>query len=528
MYRRLDDALVQGAGIRDDALADLIGYDADVARTAANDWKPVVLVRNRAPRPRGGVAMVEIEQWVAHVPVGPGSAPATTAAPEEPPAPSMLDGHPLQVLERTTACRRVEAPRHYPDNDLVALTRAAVWVDSVPAYGIRAVPLASEPVHSDSAGPATLVHADERMLDNGIVRVTIDQRERLILESTHDGRHIAGLVGLHDMVDQGDLYTPSIRGVASTPILTRARITKSGPLLGELTLEWRLDGIGGPGATKTRASEVTVRIIITADSPLVRLHVDGINRTRDHRLQLVVATDVRRPEVWADAALGSVRREPLVVPDEDRRMEAPPTTAPLHRFVSLFGRNQGATLFSDGLAEYESRSDGSILLTLVRAVGELSRNDLPERPGHAGWPVPTPRAQSIGAYSARCALLLHGPRGPIVVDEIERAADDALLPLEGRTLRSALDVPPPVHGVELVGTGLAFSALKESENGDWIVARCVNLLDDEIEGVWRFGTPVREARYARLDETPLEALDVSAEGIAFQAPPRAIVTVLVR
>jgi alpha-mannosidase len=245
-------------------------------------------------------------------------------------------------------------------------------------------------------------------------------------------------------------------------------------------------------------------------------------------LRLVVATDVREADVWADAAFGPVQRAFLPVPDEDRAMETPPGTAPLHRYVSLFGLNRGATLFSDGLAEYEVSRRGSILVTLLRAVGDLSRNDLPERPGHAGWPAPTPRAQSLGRYAARFALLLHGPRNPAVLDEIERAADDALLPLEGRTLRSALAVPPPVAGVELVGDGLTFSALKESEDGEWIVARCVNVLDEPVNGLWRFGVHVREARYARLDETPLELLEVTAHGITFTAGPRAIVTVLAR
>jgi alpha-mannosidase len=69
-------------------------------------------------------------------------------------------------------------------------------------------------------------------------------------------------------------------------------------------------------------------------------------------------------------------------------------TAPLQRYVSLFDERKGATVYSDGLAEYEAREDGSVAITLVRAVGELSRNDLPERPGHAGWPAPVPGAQS--------------------------------------------------------------------------------------------------------------------------------------
>jgi alpha-mannosidase len=209
-------------------------------------------------------------------------------------------------------------------------------------------------------------------------------------------------------------------------------------------------------------------------------------------------------------------------------MESAPSTAPLHRYVSLFSEHAGATLFSDGLAEYEATPGGDVLITILRAVGELSRNDLPERPGHAGWPAHTPGAQSHAPFGARLALMLHGPRTLDVVDTIERTADDVLLPLEGQTLRSALAVPPPTSGIELSGVGLALSAIKESEDGQWLVVRCVNLLDQEVTGTWRFGVPVTEARLARLDETPAETIAVSENEVSFRSAPRAVVTILAR
>jgi hypothetical protein len=459
---------------------------------------------------------------MAHVAGGPGSAPADPSTPRQPPPVTELEGVVVQPLASRVEYDRIEAPRHYPDNDLVAATRAAIWVEDVPPYGIRALPLGAPTEPGTIESPNNPVRVDAGALDNGLVRVTVDDRGRLTLATEEGTRRIVDLVGFENHVDRGDLYTPSIRQSAEAMILRSTRVTHRGPLIGELRLHWRAERATG------RSSVASVRVALLADSPLVRLEVIGTNRTRDHRLRFVVATDVRDADVWADAAFGPIRRVSLPVPDEDRAMETPPTTDPLHRYVSLFGVNRGATLYSDGLAEYETSRRGSIYITLVRAVGELSRNDLPERPGHAGWPAPTPRAQSLGRYSARFALLLHGPRSPAVVDAIERAADDALLPLEGRTLRAALEVPSPISGVELVGEGLTFSALKESENGEWIVARCVNVLDEAVEGVWRFGMPVREARYARLDETPLEALNVTDGGIVFTANPRAIVTVLVR
>jgi alpha-mannosidase len=185
-------------------------------------------------------------------------------------------------------------------------------------------------------------------------------------------------------------------------------------------------------------------------------------------------------------------------------------------------------VYSDGLAEYEACGDGSVAVTLVRAVGALSRNDLPERPGHAGWPTPTPGAQCLGQFAGGFAVLLHGERDDATIDLIERTADDVLLPLAGGTLRSALELPSLTRGIELHGTGLAFSAAKESEDGEQLVLRTVNLLERPVEGTWRLGVPVREAWLARLDEMPESPLAVRDGEIRFTAPPRGVVTVIAR
>jgi alpha-mannosidase len=161
----------------------------------------------------------------------------------------------------------------------------------------------------------------------------------------------------------------------------------------------------------------------------------------------------------------------------------------------------------------------------------LSRADLPERPGNAGWPAPTPGAQCHGPFGASFALALHGPHSAAVIDAIERTADDVLLPLTGKTLRSALRVPPATAGVELEGSGLAFGAVRLAEADGWIAVRCVNLLDEPVRGRWRFGFDVTEAWQARLDETPEVRLDTgvsSSRAVEFVATPRQVVTILVR
>jgi alpha-mannosidase len=521
MDRRLDDALVQGIGIRDDAIAHLAGHDPAAARTMKEMWTPLVVVRNRAPRPRGGVAIVEIKEFLADVPVGPGSSSTAVRRAARATRPT-LGVSEIQILDRRTGYDQLESPQHYPDKDLVCVTRAAVWIDPVAGYGLTTYPLGAK---ARSRARPRSVEAADGALDNGLVRIAVDGSGRVSLVAS-DGRRIDDLILIEDRIDRGDLYTPSIREVAAVPLFLDATISKHGPLLGELRLRWRLRNASARIGSRT--STLAVRLVLAAGSSLVRLDISGTNRRRDHRLRVGVRTDVLDADVWADAAFGSVQRVPLCVPAEDSRDETPPLTAPLHRYLSLFGAKRGATLVSDGLAEYEATQRGELLVTLIRAVGALSRKNLSERPGHAGWPAPTPKAQSLGSFAARLALLLHGPRTPDTIDAIEHAADDALVPLEGRTMRAPGTVLPATFGAELLGAGLAFSALKESEDGEWMVARCVNLLDAPVEGAWRFGVPIREAYTARLDETLGEPITPTGDAVAFLAAPRAIVTILVR
>jgi hypothetical protein len=473
------------------------------------------------------VAVLEIEEFIADVPVGPGSAPTLVAeaAPVAERVP-VVDGlGPLQVLSRSVRYSRTESPRHYPDNDLVVVTRVAAWIADAPAYGIasHSIRAASE---SRRRSNTARVRATRRSLENDVLAIAVRPDGTVSLDERETGRRIASLLAFIDEGDEGDLYTPAPRPRSVAVEFRGVRLVHRGPLRGELALRYRVvDRSIGRGPPDV---ELTVNLVLDAGASFARISVCGENHRENHRLRIVVGGDVVPSEVWADAAFGAVRRDRLLIGDAEAAVEQAPPTAPLHRYVSTFNASAGFTLFSDGLAEYESREDGSLLVTLVRAVGELSRNDLPERPGHAGWPSPTPEAQCQGPFEAGFAVMLHGPRVASTIDAIERAADNFLCPLTGTTLRSALRLPAPVSGVELRGSGLGFSTIKESEDGGWLVLRCINLLDESVDGAWRLPFDIREARLARLDETTISDLVPDARQIVVRASPRGIVTILAR
>jgi alpha-mannosidase len=282
-----------------------------------------------------------------------------------------------------------------------------------------------------------------------------------------------------------------------------------------------LDYVGASG-------RCTLRLQLDANLPALRIQVEGENREIDHKLRLRFMTELAGASTIADAAFYPVSRVPVKLSDDEQRMEHVISSAPLHRWVARFSANAGATIFSDGLAEYESLDDGSIAVTLVRAVGALSRPDLPERPGHAGWPVDTPAAQSLGPFAAEFAVALHGPDSPDVRDSIEQLTDDVLLPIVGETLRSNLLEPREVGGIELSGDGLIFSCAKPAQLAGWIVLRCVNRRDVSVWGTWQFPRTIGEAERARLDETREGTVSVNGKSVTFEAAPKEIVTVLVR
>ncbi|MFI5241505.1 MAG: glycoside hydrolase family 38 C-terminal domain-containing protein [Gemmatimonadales bacterium] len=517
MASRLSEAETQADGLRDDAIFDIVGHDVVAARAAPERWKPSVVVRNPSAHARGGIAHVEVLAAPRHVRVGPGS--STDIAGETTEAMSVMLGSgeiPMQLLGAGERHDRIESPQSYPWDDIVHSVRVAIWVPEIGGYGTRWIPLRKDDPLAKTM-PFVEVRSGEHWMENAELRVDVDAHGTVRLATRDGTRVISSLIELEGFADLGDLYTPSPRGDPFPVKFAEAAIGQDGPLFATIVMMWSVGGDDIP---------LVIVLGLDAGSSFLRVNIRGDNAREDCRLRLRLNTDVSRPQIFADATFGPVRRDPIVAPSDSK--ESAPRTAPLARYVTLASRNRGATIYSDGLGEYEALDDGVVAITLFRAVGELSRNDIPERPGHAGWPVSTPNAQQLGMFDARFAVMLHGPRDDATIDTIERTADDVLHPLSGNTIRSTLRLPEPTDGVSLDGRGLSLSAIKTSEDGEWLVLRCVNLTDRAVVGDWVLGADVSEARTSRLDELPGAPIPLSGRRVPILAGPRAIVTILVR
>ena len=513
------------------ALDGTIGHDAAAARLAGRPaWTPALLVFNPSPAPRDAVVDAEVALFEADVSVG---------QQRVPPAPAVRAGAfrlvgpdgrtvPFQELATREGHDLVESPTRYPLSAAVEWRRVAVRVRDLPPLGVVALRVEPEADRPPAAGAieaadASRVEVEGNAMWNEHLAVLVEPDGNLQLVHRASGEHYGGLAALEDNGDAGDSYTysaPRPDRLVRVPDEVAVRVLHAGPLRGTLEIARRHD---------RAALETVTRVTLDAGSDLVELEIEGENRRTDHRLRAAFPLGRAAEREVADGLFGPVERAGRPAPPMPSGVEQPAPTAPMQRWVAVASGGRGITVLADGLPEYELRPDGTVLVTLLRAFGQMSREDMPERPGHAGWPTPTPEAQCLGPFRARLGLCPLGGRALEDLTEVERAAERFHAPVLGAMRRALLAAPDPVRGPALAGRGLVFSALKPADAGRGLVLRCYNALPRATAGEWRLPWRIATAHLARLDETPQAPAEIGAEGVVrFLAAPRAVVTILVR
>ncbi len=397
------DAVVTGCReVVRERLLELAGLAADERRaggTAASvilwaarldAWMPDDGPAASAP----GVVAVPIDRFIEDVLVGPPGARRPRQASLEPVfslrAP---DGAPVpyQLLRREIGLHRGDRRYGYPDLDRVE--RAWVALELAPSAVDRPLVLrvaGGRPQPPRCGDPVRVVR---RSLENGAVRVTVAADGSVTLFDRATGERYPGLLTCGCEPDDGDLYTPWIGPAARSAradVLGAERIA-AGPLIGGFAIHWRIEARQGEVLGRTA-------VALHAGSGLLRCRIDVDNRAWQHRLRLALPVGVAGPARAYDGT-GWVEREPLRSAAADFPAEWPAPTAPTHGVVSVGQGRRRLTVTSPGFFEYEWTSGGVLMVTLLRAVGTLSRGDLAPRPGHAGWVTPTPEAQEAGPHT---------------------------------------------------------------------------------------------------------------------------------
>ena len=288
--------------------------------------------------------------------------------------------------------------------------------------------------------PAGAVNASQEGLENAYLSVDLNADGSISVLDKRAGVRYVDLNRLVDEADAGDEYNFSPPPEPDEPILTTLRgsvwrVLEAGPLRGRVEL--RTDRCIARGLSVDRRRRTAdqvgmpVRLVVSLDldSPRLDLELEIENRATDHRLRAHFPLPFAAQQSAADTPF-HVTRRPVKAPHRDPgapEVELP--TYPIRSFVDVSDGRTGLALITDGLHEYEvvTGEPQVLALTLLRAVGWLSRDDLSTRTAHAGPAIETPGAQVPGTHRFRYSLYFHA--GDWEQASVWRVAESTLVPL---------------------------------------------------------------------------------------------------
>ena len=527
---RLDDARNLTSEIARASLDELVGNIPDRARAKPESTAPRLVLWNPVPRRRQMVVVADLSWFRRDVLVGPPGDRLSRIGPGYHPF-HLLDASgavPVQPLGWRRGQERLDAPHHYPDQDQVDWARVALRTPEVGGLGLAILEVGDQ-VSAPVKGTAW---QKGRAVGNEFLEVRIAPNGSLQLLDRRNQERFRDLFVLESGGDTGDSYTycpPPRDGVRRVRGPVRVRQLAAGPMVAAMEARWRMAAAGG--ANGDRTGVVGARLIVTlyAGSPAVRCTLEIDNRASNHRLRLRTHTGLPGGSAVAGSSFGTAERPALPLGGRKYPRETPVATAPGHRFVARAAGSRGLAIFAPGFFEYELDRKGDLLLTVLRSVGQLSRNDLPTRAGHAGWPVATPLAQCHGVDRLQLGI------APVTAAEVEAGTalpelwEDLFLPVRGVWLRQASPLSPAAIDVRLEGYGLVFSGIKPAEQGEGLVLRCYNATARATAGLWHFAEPVSSAQRARADERSLHDIRLGEGGriVPFHAAAHEIVTIMV-
>jgi alpha-mannosidase len=194
-------------------------------------------------------------------------------------------------------------------------------------------------------------------------------------------------------------------------------------------------------ATTDIAATVTTTYELRTGEPFVRVRHDIENPVRDHRLR--AHHPLPEPVTTSDAECAyAVVTRGLTAEGGPHEPGLP--TWPSRRFVDASDGTVGLAVVHDGLLEHEVVAGGTELaITLLRAVGYLSRIEPDLRPNPAGPALAVPGAQLLGEQTATYALVPH--RGRWSDAALHDVATRVLTPLPVATVTTGFATRPR-HG----------------------------------------------------------------------------------
>ncbi len=396
----------------------------------------------------------------------------------------------------------------------------------------------------------TSLKADENTLENEFLKVEVKPDGTLTVTDKKTGKVYRNVNAFEDSGDAGDEYNyspppedkviNSVNGTASTQLLEGGPVAATIKIAMQLCLPKGLSEDRKKRNGEETVCPITSFVRLCQKVPRVDIKTVVENTAEDHRLQVLVPTDLETDFSYADGPFDVVKRSVELPPMEMAKdilriwevlgrkpspvegkpawwIEDPVPNHPSQTFIDVNDGNHGFTVIHKGLPEYEvkrTREGTIIALTLLRCVGWLSRPDLLTRRGNAGPMIPTPEAQCLGKHVFEYSLAPH--QGIYVTSQTYKLAHQFNASLKAlQTGKHGGSLPPILSFVSIEPDELVLSAIKKAEGENALILRLYNITDREIIGKVKFYKPIKEAVPVSLNENPMDSQPFKASSQGF-------------
>jgi len=406
------------------------------------------------------------------------------------------------------------------------------YLADVPATGYRTYALRK----AESKPPEQPLIVKGNVVENQFMQVKFHADGTFDLYHKPSRREYKRINVLEDSADVGDEYdyAPPVRdqSVWSRNRKGRIRIVHQSSLSAvvEVNTVFPLPTHFSPErrrrSVKSVRCAVQWRFTMTATSPWVEVELLFQNLAEDHRLRLHVPTPIRTRTTLAGQPF-YVAQRPVGKPGGKNWKQPPAPTNPMQQFCSVEDRKAGIAILAHGLYEYEAtRGSAGVTLavTLLRAVGWLSRPDLTTRPGNAGPQYSTPEAQCPGPQRFRYAIMPYV--GTAENLNLMNWAQAYRVPVfEEQCLYSGGSYSRKFTLLRCEPSALVVTAIKKCEHRDTAVVRIFNASHQRVKGKVTWGMPVSHAWRVNFEEERLEEIPVySKTRIELDFPAWRIIT----
>lgn len=511
VHRQMAGRTASAIGLADATTARILERTAGLSPDRHMPWDTSLdlAVFNPSPRTRTDVVRVPLDGFPLYriSVTDAGTHPLATAAGTV--VGYEADGQPVRIL-RSTDPGRVRMVEDLPALDVELL------VADVPAFGWRRIRLTTCDVPHDD-------HLDDGpVIDDGD-GLRVEVAEDGTFTVTQHGRSVAGLAAVEDRGDRGDTYdfdpVDDDPGAQLRDVEIERRRHASG--ISRLIVTRRFTLPAELLADRSARSDTPVELTLRTEARVapglgrVDLEVSVDNPARDHRLRLLFPTGAPVEQFHAATTFGVARRSTAPVPHH-RWWHPPTSTFPQQGWVAA----NGVTIAAPGLPEAEVTADGVIAITLLRAVGWLSHNELRSRPIAAGPTLITPEAQCTDGITASLTVRIDPPGEPFAPGITAARAAAEELGLRGVPAGPTPLLAPDTSLLDVAPASIALSALKPAEDGDGMVLRVLNPDDGTVEASVGFAVAIGEVSPVRLDETPSEEpFEFEGTGLRFPIGP---------